>query len=265
MNVPYRAHRIFALTSGKGGVGKSTLTANLAIACAQRGFRVGLIDADVYGFSIPHLMGLVSDNTTISRPKRIGTSLLPAEAYGVKVISLGMLVESVDTAIAWRGPLLHRTLKQFTTQVRFGELDILFFDMPPGTGDVALSLGQLMPKAEILVVTTPQATAVNVAERSALIAHKMGQTVFGVIENMSDSVQNDGPTFTMFGRGAAETLSQKLSATVGYKVHSLGHVPLDTRVTACSDNGNPIVIQEKNNPASLEIEHIASQLLSSFS
>ena len=178
--------RIYAITSGKGGVGKSTLTANLAVALAARGLRVGLVDADVFGFSIPGILGIAG-----AKPTQVGEMILPPVAHGVKVISIGMFVDG-QTAVSWRGPMLHRTIQQFLTDVFFGDLDVLLLDLPPGTGDVAISLGQLLPQAEVIVVTTPQPAAAEVAERSGLVARQTGQTVIGVIENMAGLVQADG-------------------------------------------------------------------------
>ena len=187
--------RVIAVTSGKGGVGKSTLTANLAVALAERSLAVGLIDADVHGFSIPALLGLVEPDGLPPQPTRIDDLMLPPVAYGVKTISIGMFLprDQPASAVAWRGPMLHRTVQQFLTDVFFGDLDILLLDMPPGTGDVAISVGQLLPHADVLVVTTPQTAASDVAVRSGLVAGQTGQRVIGVVENMAAAVRPSPP------------------------------------------------------------------------
>ncbi len=223
--------RVIAVTSGKGGVGKSTLTANLAVALAQRGLRVGLIDADVFGFSIPGLLGL-----TDAKPTRVGEMMMPPIARGVAVISIGMFVDA-HTAVSWRGPMLHRTVQQFLTDVYFGDLDILLLDLPPGTGDVAISLGQLLPHAEVLVVTTPQAAAADVAERSALVARQTGQTVIGVIENMSGLAQTDGTILELFGSGGGAATAARL------EVPLLAQIPLSIALREGGDAGEPIVLR----------------------
>ncbi|MCU1526622.1 MAG: hypothetical protein JWP75_385, partial [Frondihabitans sp.] len=201
---PESLTRIYAITSGKGGVGKSTLTANLAVALAARGLSVGIVDADVFGFSIPGILGLEG-----ARPTKVGEMILPPIGYGVKVISIGMFVptgsgEAASRAVSWRGPMLHRTIQQFLTDVYFGDLDILLLDLPPGTGDVAISLGQLLPQAEVIVVTTPQPAAAEVAERSGVVARQTGQKVVGVIENMAGLVQPDGSVLELFGSGGGD-------------------------------------------------------------
>src|SRR5690606_23866785 len=171
--------RVIAVTGGRGGGGKSPVTANLAVALAARGLAVGLIDADVFGFSIPAILGIPD-----AKPTRVGEMILPPVAHDVKVISIGMFVEG-QAAVSWRGPMLHRTIQQFLTDVYFGDLDVLLLDLPPGTGDVAISVGQLLPHAEVLVVTTPQAAAADVAERSGIAARQTGQQVIGIVENMA--------------------------------------------------------------------------------
>lgn len=240
--------RIYAVTSGKGGVGKSTLTANLAVSLAARGLRVGLVDADVFGFSIPGLMGI-----TGAKPTRVGEMILPPVAYGVKVISIGMFVEG-STAVSWRGPMLHRTLTQFLTDVFFGDLDVLLLDLPPGTGDIAISLGQLLPQAEVIVVTTPQAAAAEVAERSAIVARQTGQSVLGVIENMSGLAQPDGTVLELFGSGGGADAAARLGVPV------LGSVPLSVPLRQGGDTGAPVVLAAPADPAARAIEAIASQL-----
>ncbi len=223
--------RVIAVTSGKGGVGKSTVTANLAIALAARGLRVGLIDADVFGFSIPGLLGIAD-----AKPTRVGEMMMPPRAHGVAVISIGMFVDA-HTAVSWRGPMLHRTVQQFLTDVYFGDLDVLLLDLPPGTGDVAISLGQLLPHAEVLVVTTPQNAAADVAERSALVARQTGQTVIGVVENMAGLAQPDGSVLELFGSGGGAATAERL------EVPLLAQIPLSVALREGGDAGEPIVLR----------------------
>ncbi|MEO6200886.1 MAG: P-loop NTPase, partial [Cryobacterium sp.] len=217
---PESLTRVYAITSGKGGVGKSTITANLAVALAARGLRVGIVDADVHGFSIPGLLGLVTEPTNGSgtgaavKPTQVGDMILPPIAFDVKVISIAMFVDDASVAVAWRGPMLHRTIQQFLTDVYFGDLDVLLIDLPPGTGDVAISLGQLLPQAEVLVVTTPQAAAAEVAERSGLVARQTGQTVIGVVENMAGLPQPDGSVLHIFGQGGGVDAAARLGVPV---------------------------------------------------
>ena len=256
--------RVIAVTSGKGGVGKSTLTANLAVALAARGLRVGLIDADVHGFSIPGLLGLGR-----AKPTRVGELIVPPEAYGVRVISIGMFVDDQATAVAWRGPMLHRTISQFLSDVYFGDLDVLLLDLPPGTGDIAISIGQLLPHAEVLVVTTPQAAAADVAERSGLLARQSGQRLRGVIENMSGFVGPDGARIELFGSGGGQAVAERLSANGAGAAHAegtpavplLGQVPLSVALREGGDDGTPVVLGAPNDPAAVAIEAIAEQLI----
>jgi ATP-binding protein involved in chromosome partitioning len=245
--------RIFAITSGKGGVGKSTLTANLAVVLAQRGLSVGIVDADVFGFSIPGLLGIAG-----AKPTQVGEMILPPIAYGVKVISIGMFVEE-RTAVSWRGPMLHRTIQQFLTDVYFGDLEVLLIDLPPGTGDVAISLGQLLPQAEVVVVTTPQAAAADVAERSALVARQTGQTVIGVIENMAGLPQPDGSVLDLFGAGGGADAASRLS-TPEQPVALLGSIPLSLHLREGGDSGHPVVLTHPDDPAAIAITDIAGQL-----
>jgi len=228
--------RVIAVTSGKGGVGKSTVTANLAVALAQRGLRVGLMDADVFGFSIPGILGIAD-----AKPTRVGEMIMPPRAHGLAVISIGMFVDP-HTSVSWRGPMLHRTVEQFLTDVYFGDLDILVIDMPPGTGDVAISIGQLLPHAEVLVVTTPQKAAADVAERSALVARQTGQTVIGVVENMTGYVQPDGSVLELFGSGGGDETAQRLDVEV------LARVPLSLELREGGDAGRPIVLARDDTP-----------------
>ncbi|CAN5284595.1 Mrp/NBP35 family ATP-binding protein [soil metagenome] len=245
--------RIYAVTSGKGGVGKSTVTANLAVAMAQRGLRVGIVDADVFGFSIPGLLGIAG-----AKPTQVGDMILPPVAHGIKVISIGMFVED-HTPVSWRGPMLHRTIQQFLTDVFFGDLDVLLIDLPPGTGDIAISLGQLLPQAEVVVVTTPQAAAAEVAERSGLVARQTGQRVIGVIENMAGLAQADGSMVELFGSGGGADAASRLS-TPEEPVTVLGSVPLSLRLREGGDAGLPVVLADPLDPAAAALAAIADAL-----
>ena len=245
--------RIYAVTSGKGGVGKSTVTANLAVVMAERGLRVGIVDADVFGFSIPGLLGI-----STAKPTQVGDMILPPIAYGIRVISIGMFVED-HTPVSWRGPMLHRTIQQFLTDVFFGDLDVLLIDLPPGTGDIAISLGQLLPQAEVIVVTTPQAAAAEVAERSGLVARQTGQRVIGVIENMAGLAQADGSVLELFGSGGGADAASRLS-TPEQPVPVLGSIPLSLYLRQGGDAGLPVVLSDPDDPAAMAIAHIAQRL-----
>ncbi|HEX4058313.1 MAG TPA: P-loop NTPase [Galbitalea sp.] len=247
--------RIYAITSGKGGVGKSTITANLGVALAARGLRVGIVDADVFGFSIPGILGIAD-----AKPTQVGEMILPPIAFDVKVISIGMFVEN-RTAVSWRGPMLHRTIQQFLTDVYFGDLDILLLDLPPGTGDVAISLGQLLPRAEVIVVTTPQAAAADVAERSALVARQTGQKVIGVIENMAGFTLPDGSVADIFGTGGGADVAARLSIE-DQPVSVLATIPLSAELRMAGDTGEPLVLSHPNAPAAVAIISVAEQLAS---
>ena len=226
---------IFAVASGKGGVGKSTVTVNLAASLAAQGLSVGLLDADVYGFSIPRMLGVTT------RPTRVADMILPPVAHGVKVISVGMFVEG-NAAVVWRGPMLHRALQQFLADVFWGDLDVLLLDLPPGTGDIAISSAQLLPATEILVVTTPQPAAAEVAERAGAIALQTRQKLAGVIENMSGLVLPDGSMLDVFGSGGGAHVALSLSRMTGTTVPLLGQVPLDPRLREAGDAGVPMVV-----------------------
>ncbi|WAH96428.1 Mrp/NBP35 family ATP-binding protein [Arthrobacter sp. MMS18-M83] len=252
-NEPGSLTKVFAVASGKGGVGKSSVTVNLACALAAQGLRVGIVDADVHGFSVPGLMGITQ------QPTRVDDMILPPVAYGVKVISIGMFV-SGNKAVAWRGPMLHRALEQFLTDVYFGDLDALFLDLPPGTGDIAISVAQLLPKAEILVVTTPQAAAADVAERAGTIATQTGQKLAGVVENMSFLELPDGGRMELFGSGGGLVLAERLSAAVGTDVPLLGQIPLDIRLREGGDAGRPVVLAAPETPAAQALQSIAGKL-----
>jgi ATP-binding protein involved in chromosome partitioning len=251
--------RIYAITSGKGGVGKSTVTANLGVALAARGLRVGIVDADVFGFSIPGILGIAGE-----KPTQVNDMILPPIAHDVKVISIGMFVDpsrasGTGVAVAWRGPMLHRTIQQFLTDVYFGDLDILLLDLPPGTGDVAISIGQLLPQAEVIVVTTPQAAAADVAERSALVARQTGQKVIGVIENMAGLAAPDGTVIEVFGAGGGADAAARLS-TPEEPVPLLASIPLSIALREGGDAGEPIVLSNPSDPAAAAILAVAAQL-----
>ena len=244
--------RVIAVTSGKGGVGKSSMTANLAAAMARQGLKVGVMDADIYGFSIPRMLGVSHDPQVID-----GMIIPPLGAEGVKVVSIGMFVPDGQPVI-WRGPMLHRALQQFLADVFWGDLDVLLIDMPPGTGDVAISIAQLLPNAEILVVTTPQIAAAEVAERAGSIATQTDQKVIGVIENMSYLPQPDGSKLEIFGHGGGQSVSDRLSAQLGYSVPLLGQVPLDISLREGGDAGDPISRHE--GPAAQVLQELAGSL-----
>jgi len=256
---PESLTRVYAITSGKGGVGKSTVTANLAVALAAEGLRVGIVDADVHGFSVPGLLGLVHDGLAV-KPTQVGDMILPPIAYDVKVISIGMFIEDASAAVAWRGPMLHRTIKQFLTDVYFGDLDVLLLDLPPGTGDVAITVGQLLPHAEVIVVTTPQAAAADVAERSGVVARQTGQSVFGVIENMSAMVQPDGSLLELFGSGGGAEVARRLSLGQDSPVPVLAQVPLSLPLRSGGDAGLPIVLGAPDDPAARAILDLAHSM-----
>ena len=254
-NQPGSLTKVYAVASGKGGVGKSSVTVNLACALAARGLRVGIVDADVHGFSVPSLMGITQP------PTRVDDMILPPVAYGVKVISIGMFVEG-NKPVAWRGPMLHRALEQFLTDVYFGDLDVLFLDLPPGTGDIAISVAQLLPGAEILVVTTPQAAAAEVAERAGTIAAQTGQKVAGVVENMSFLEMPDGGRMELFGSGGGELLAKRLGAVVESDVPLLGQIPLDIRLREGGDAGRPVVLAAPETAAAQALQDIAGRIQS---
>lgn len=246
--------RVILVSSGKGGVGKSTVTANLAVALAEQGLAVGLVDADVHGFSIPGLLGIPAG----TQPTRIDDLMLPPVAHGVKTISIGMFLRDGEAVVAWRGPMLHRTVQQFLTDVFFGDLDVLLIDMPPGTGDIAISIGQLLPHAEVLVVTTPQAAASDVAIRSGLVARQTGQRVIGVIENMGPFTLADGTVIDLFGSGGGAAVAAALSETD--PVPLLASIPLSPALREGGDDGTPIVVGDPSDAAALAIDGLARSL-----
>ncbi|SHN63116.1 ATP-binding protein involved in chromosome partitioning [Geodermatophilus obscurus] len=245
--------RVYAVASGKGGVGKSSVTVNLAAALAKKGLSVGVVDADIYGHSVPRMLG-VDD-----KPTQVDNMIMPPQAYGVKVISIGMFTPG-NTPVVWRGPMLHRALQQFLADVWWGDLDVLLLDLPPGTGDVAISIAQLLPNAEILVVTTPQLAAAEVAERAGAIATQTHQQVVGVIENMSWLELPDGSRMEVFGSGGGATVSDALTRTLGARVPLLGQIPLDTRVREAGDAGAPVVLADPESSAAQELARIADGL-----
>jgi len=245
--------RVFCVASGKGGVGKSTVTVNLAVAMAQEGLRVGVVDADVYGFSVPRMLGVEQ------RPTQVDDMILPPLAHDVKVISIGMFVPPGQPVI-WRGPMLHRALEQFLGDVFWGDLDVLLLDLPPGTGDIAISVAQLIPSAEILIVTTPQKAAAEVAERAGSIALQTHQRIAGVIENMSWLELPDGTRQEVFGSGGGQGVADSLTLAVGAPIPLLGQIPLDTMLRVGGDLGVPVVLSEPNSPSALVLREIAHGL-----
>ena len=254
---PNSITRVIGIASGKGGVGKSSVTVNLAVAAAKRGLRVGVLDADVYGHSVPRLMGILGQ-----RPTVIDQTFIPVEAFGVKVVSMEMFKPERSDAVAFRGPMLHKVLEQLLSDAYWGDLDLLLLDLPPGTGDVAISLGQLIPASEIIVVTTPQIAAAEVAERAGRIAHQLKQHIIGVIENMSDSkCAKCGDPIAIFGSGGGLETSKRLSSLVGADVPLLGAIPFDSSLREGGDAGTPIVIGDPTSPASEAFSALIEKLM----
>lgn len=245
--------RVFAVASGKGGVGKSSVTVNLAAAMAAQGLAVGVVDADVYGFSVPRMLGVQQP------PTRVDDMILPPVAHGVKVISIGMFVPG-NQPVVWRGPMLHRALEQFLADVYWGDLDVLLLDLPPGTGDIAISVAQLLPTAEILVVTTPQGAAAEVAERAGSIAVQTKQQIVGVVENMSWMPMPDGSRVELFGSGGGQTVAGSLGRVTGAEVPLLGQVPLDVALREGGDDGLPVVLSAPDSPAGQALREVARSL-----
>jgi ATP-binding protein involved in chromosome partitioning len=241
---------VLCVGSGKGGVGKSTLTANLAAALAGEGKRVGVLDADVWGYSIPRMYGLGSTRPPVSAERKI----IPLSAHGVSVMSIGFFVEE-DSAVVWRGPMLHKALTQFLQDVDWGALDYLLIDLPPGTGDVSMTLAQLLPQAQFVIVTTPQQTAQKVARRAAQMAHKVSLEIGGVIENMSGFTTPSGERFAIFGEGGGKELADELDVPL------LGRVPLTMPLREHADSGVPLVIEDPDDPAAQAIHQIARGLI----
>ena len=245
--------RVYAVASGKGGVGKSSVTVNLAAALAARGLSVGLLDADIYGHSVPRMMG------TDDRPTQVESMILPPVAHDVKVISIAQFTQG-NAPVIWRGPMLHRALQQFLADVYWGDLDVLLLDLPPGTGDVAISVAQLIPNAEILVVTTPQMAAAEVAERAGAIALQTRQRIVGVVENMSGLALPDGTTMQIFGEGGGKQVADRLTRAVGADVPLLGQIPLDPALVTAGDAGVPLVLSAPDSAAGRELRSIADKL-----
>ena len=251
---PSSLTRVYAVASGKGGVGKSSVTVNLAAALAASGLAVGVVDADIYGHSVPRMLGVTG------RPTPVENMIMPPSAHGVKVISIGMFTKG-NTPVVWRGPMLHRALQQFLADVYWGDLDVLLLDLPPGTGDIAISVGQMLPSAELLVVTTPQLAAAEVAERAGAIASQTHQRLAGVIENMSYLVcPHCGEQTELFGSGGGATVAEALSRLSGAPVPLLGQVPIDVRLRECGDAGVPLVLGDPSSPAALALRKIADEL-----
>ncbi|MFC0359329.1 Mrp/NBP35 family ATP-binding protein [Kytococcus schroeteri] len=250
---PDNMTRVYAVASGKGGVGKSSVTVNLAASMATQGLKVGVVDADIYGFSVPRMLGVER------QPTQVDEMIMPPVAHDVKVISIGMFVPG-NQPVVWRGPMLHRALQQFLSDVFWGDLDVLLLDLPPGTGDIAISVAQMLPGSELLVVTTPQQAAAEVAERAGAIALQTKQRVAGVIENMSWLEMPDGTRQELFGSGGGRTVAESLGRTIGGEVPLLGQVPLDTRLREGGDAGTPVVLAAPDSPAGAALNDIASGL-----
>lgn len=243
--------RVIAIASGKGGVGKSSITTNLAIALAQAGKRVAAVDADVWGFSMPRMLG-------VDRPPDVeGEKIIPPIKHDVALISMGYFARE-DQPIMWRGPMLHKALEQFLTDVEWNDPEYLLVDMPPGTGDISLSIAQFLPRSELVVVTTPQIAAQSVAQRAAFMAKSVDLTLTGVIENMSYFTGDDGKKYEIFGSGGGQALADKL------EVPLLGKVPLMTQLREGSDSGEPIIISDPECEASLAISNIAKTLIDTY-
>ncbi len=245
--------RVYAVASGKGGVGKSSVTVNLAAAMAARGLSVGVLDADIYGHSIPRMLG------TSAKPTQVERMIMPPIAHDVKMISIAQFTEG-NTPVVWRGPMLHRALQQFLADVFWGDLDVLLLDLPPGTGDVAISVAQLIPNAEILVVTTPQQAAAEVAERAGSIALQTRQRIAGVVENMSWLELPDGTRMDVFGSGGGQAVAERLTRAVGATVPLLGQIPLDPAVREAGDSGTPIVLAAPDSAPAVALKEVSDKL-----
>jgi ATP-binding protein involved in chromosome partitioning len=253
--------QVIAVASGKGGVGKSSVTVNLARALAAQGRKVGVLDADIYGHSVPAMLGVAD-----SRPTAVEDMIMPVPTRDLRVISIGMLKPRRDQVVAWRGPILDRALTQMLADVYWGDLDFLLIDLPPGTGDVAISLGQKLPNAEVLVVTTPQAAAAEVAERAGTMASMMNQHVIGVVENMSHLVTTcphcgQVHTYDVFGAGGGAEVARTLSTRLGYPVSLLAQIPLDPQLRASGDAGVPLVETGPDEPAAQALNSLADLLV----
>jgi ATP-binding protein involved in chromosome partitioning len=250
--------RVYAVASGKGGVGKSSVTVNLATAMARQGLSVGILDADVYGHSIPAMLGIAD-----KRPTSVEDMIMPVPAHGVKVISIGMLKPKREQVVAWRGPILDRALVQMLADVYWGDLDVLLLDLPPGTGDIAISVGQRLTSAEVIVVTTPQEAAAEVAERAGTMAQMVHQRVAGVVENMSFlPCPHCGPEHRLeiFGSGGGKRVADTLTKRLGYDIPLLGKIPIDERLRAGGDTGTPLVLTDLEAPATRVLSSVATRL-----
>jgi ATP-binding protein involved in chromosome partitioning len=246
--------KVYAVASGKGGVGKSSVTVNLAVALAAAGQKVGLLDADIYGHSVPRMLGVTS------RPTQVEQMIMPPSAHGVRAISSGMLKKG-NEPLPLRGPILHRLLQQFLADVFWGDLDVLLMDLPPGTGDVAISAAHLVPGSELIVVTTPQLASSEVAERAGSLASQLHQRVVGVIENMSYlPCPHCGERVEVFGSGGGQAVADTLTRITGAPVPVLGEIPIDTRLREAGDSGVPLVLSAPDSPAAVELQKIADQL-----
>jgi ATP-binding protein involved in chromosome partitioning len=252
---PQSLTKVVAVASGKGGVGKSSVTANLAVAMAADGLSVGVVDADIYGFSIPRMLGVDRP------PTKVDDMLLPPIAHGVKVVSIGQFVPP-GQPVVWRGPMLHRALQQFLADVFWGDLDVLLLDLPPGTGDIAISVAQLLPGSEIVVVTTPQVAAAEVAERAGSVAVQTRQRVIGVVENMSWLEQPDGSRLELFGSGGGERVAENLTRLTGADVPLLGQVPLDVALREAGDSGTPVVLADPSSAGAVALREVARSIAS---
>ena len=250
---PGNLTRVYAITSGKGGVGKSSVTANLAVTLAAKGLKVGVVDADIYGFSIPRMLGVEHP------PTQLGDMIVPPVAKDVKVISIGMFA-APGTPIIWRGPMLHRALQQFFGEVFWGDLDVLLLDLPPGTGDIAISVAQLIPKSEIIVVTTPQIAAAEVAQRTGVLSTQTRQNVVGVIENMAWMDMPDGSKFELFGSGGGTEIAHQLTLDLGYEVPVLAQIPIDLELREGSDQGSPVTLANPDSPSAIALRSVADKL-----
>jgi ATP-binding protein involved in chromosome partitioning len=245
--------RVYAVASGKGGVGKSSVTVNLAVALARRGLSVGVLDADIYGFSVPRMLAVEG------KPTQVDQMIMPPIAHDVKVVSIGMFTPG-NTAVVWRGPMLHRALQQFLADVFWGDLDVLLMDLPPGTGDIAISVAQLVPSAELLIVTTPQLAAREVAERAGSIALQTHQQIVGVVENMSWLELPDGSRMELFGAGGGQAVADSLTTLTGTRVPLLGQIPIDQRVREGGDAGRPVILDAPESPAAIALNQVADRL-----
>jgi ATP-binding protein involved in chromosome partitioning len=251
---PSSLTRVYCVASGKGGVGKSSVTVNLAAALAAEGQKVGVVDADIYGHSVPRMLG------PDGRPTQVEDMIMPPSAHGVKVISIGMFTPG-NAPVVWRGPMLHRALQQFLADVYWGDLDVLLLDLPPGTGDIAISVAQLVPNAEILVVTTPQQAAAEVAERAGSIAVQTHQKIIGVIENMSGMpCPHCDEMVDVFGTGGGQSVAEGLTKTTGTEVPVLGAIPIDLRLREGGDEGKPVVLTDPDSPAGSALRGVASKI-----